>query len=409
MIGKKTEKSLKQTYIFPMVRRTLEDYYEDMLRCYKCSYCRWVFFPDARDERFVYQCPSGDAFRFLAYYASGRMEIARGIVEGRLPWSKTVEHILYTCTTCGACEALCENINRCHPLQIIEKLREKYVTEIGPTPAYKRMMENVKKHHNLYGELDRKRFDWLPDGINPPKNAKIMYFVGCTSSYRQKEIAKATLSVLNKLGVKVGLLYNNEWCCGGPLFRGGVTAVAKESLKHNIQALERSGAEKVIFTCAGCLRAFKEGEEYGLAPPRFEVLHALQVVSPLLKDLKNQLKPIEGNVTYHDPCYLGRHLAPFPIYEEPREVLRLISSKLVEMPRNRINAFCCGGEEGVREEFAELAVETARKRLAEAKTTGAQTLATACPFCVQNLSGGSKEFEGVKVEDVMMLLDRALQ
>jgi heterodisulfide reductase subunit D len=402
---------MSQRYVFPVVRRTLEDYYQEVLTyCVKCGFCRNVFPPDTRDARFAYQCPSGEVFKFEAYYASGRNEVIRALLEGEIEWSDRVRHIIYTCTTCGACDVWCQFSGRGHPLWAIEKLRE-YAVEIGqgPMPAHKRFAESIKMYHNPYNEPHEKRFAWMPADVAlptaPPVRAETVYFVGCTSSYRRMEIAQATVRVLSSLKVPFALMGGEEWCCGSPLFRTGQVRAGIETLMHNLEVFRKIGAKRVLVSCAGCYRTLKEAPVYGLDLP-VEVMHVTELVAQMIGEGKVALKEKLGEkLTYHDPC----HLRHFRVFEPPREVLTYIGVELVEMPRNRLNSFCCGYGGGVASAFPDLAREVATLRLTEAEASGVKTITSICPFCKLNFSR-TIEDRGLdmKVYDVMELLARAM-
>ncbi|MDI9619214.1 MAG: (Fe-S)-binding protein [Candidatus Nezhaarchaeota archaeon] len=405
---------MSQDYIWPVTRYSLEDYYEEVwTHCVKCKYCQHVYLPDTVDHRFHYQCPSGEVFKFEAYYASGRNELIRALLEGEVKWSDRVRHIIYTCTICGACEAWCMFSGRGYPLKAIEKLRE-YAVEVGqgPLPAHKKFAESVQVNHNPYGEPHQNRFAWLPSGFAPRDvsliESGVVYFVGCTTSYRRMEIAQATVKVLEHLEIPFTVMDGEEWCCGSPLFRTGQVKGGVETLAHNIEVLRKMKAKKLIVSCAGCYKTFREAPRYGLKLP-LEVIHVTQLLAPLIKELagKGKIKlkrPIEKS-TYHDPC----HLRLFRMFEPPREILRAIGIDLAEMPRNRLNSFCCGYGGGVRAEFKDYALQVASMRLEEAKSTGANVIASICPFCKHNfLETAGVLGLNMKTYDVMELLAKAL-
>jgi len=174
-------------------------------------------------------------------------------------------------------------------------------------------------------------------------------------------------------------------------------------MRHNVEEIKKLGVEKVIFSCAGCYRTFKKdypahGVELG-----FEVQHISEFLADLVKEGKISFKELDLSVTYHDPCHLGRHLG---VYQAPRNVIQAIPKvKLVEMYRNRFNAWCCGAGGGVKSGYKDLALETADERIAEAKETGTKVLVTACPFCELNLKDAVKaKQENLEILDLTELL-----
>jgi Fe-S oxidoreductase len=280
-----------------------------------------------------------------------------------------------------------------HSTDILEALRATAVTEgFGPMPEHKRFTQGLEKQHNPYNEPHDRRLSWLDSSGVTIRGDRptVLYFAGCTSSYRRPEIATATAKILDKASVRFEVL-DDEWCCGSPLLRTGQADAAKKQAEHNIGLINKSGAETVITSCAGCYRSFVKDypDKLGLKPkPR--VLHITQFLESLLSD--RGIEPpsnIKGlKVTYHDPCHLGRHCA---VYNPPRNLLKRAEIDLVEMKRNRENAWCCGSGGGVKSAFNNMAVKTATSRIEEAHQTGVETLVSACPFCKHNLLDGAKE------------------
>lgn len=237
--------------------------------------------------------------------------------------------------------------------------------------------------------------------------AKTVLFIGCTSAYRRQEIATNTVKILNKLGIPFSLM-KDEWCCGSPLLRTGQNAQAKEMAQHNLDQLK--DAEKVITSCAGCLRAFRvDYPKMGLDVP-FEALHITEFLSGLLDEGKLKLKnPVNMKVTYHDPCHMGRHM-DFPIYDEPRKLLKAIPGlELKEMFANRENTWCCGAGGGFKVSHPETAIEVATDRLGHAKEVDAQVIVSSCPFCKSNiLDAINAQKSDLKMYDITELIAKSM-
>lgn len=219
-------------------------------------------------------------------------------------------------------------------------------------------------------------------------NDDIIYYTGCMAAYRTQDIAKTTIQLLKKAGVKFKLLGGEEWCCGSVLLRTGNIPVARKMMEHNIEAFKNSGAKTIITSCSGCYRTIKK-DYPKLADEKFdfEILQTSELLKRLIDDGKLNFKPANPNgttkVTYHDPCHLGRHMS---VYDTPREVLQAIPAiELVEMARTRENARCCGFGGGVASASKELAQKMSDTRLKEALDTDAQILTSACPFCTFSL------------------------
>ncbi|MHA2290101.1 MAG: (Fe-S)-binding protein, partial [Promethearchaeota archaeon] len=356
----------------------LDEFYKTIRNCSKCAMCRNMSPWDMQSKEFKDICPSGTKFLFEAYFAPGKMEITRALLDNTIQYSDRLEHIIFACPLCGGCQAQCEEVNIIKPLDVMQELRKKYVETKGPIAAHAKFAENVKETHNPYNEAHEKRLDWLPENITLNKDAKLVYFVGCTSSYRRKEIAKAAVNVFSSLGIEFNILHPNEWCCGSPLFMTGQIETATELMNHNLAALKEAGIETIVFSCAGCYKTFKETySQYG-GETNCQISHITEYLADFLQTNKVKLKKFPKTITYHDPCHLGRHSN---VYEAPREVLKQVPGlKLVEMERIKENAWCCGAGAGVSSAYKDFAYWTASQRLKEAKSTEAEILTTSCPF-----------------------------
>lgn len=394
---------------YPIARkRILDDFYDLTLLCNKCLYCRFVFTPEARDYRFVEQCPRGETFRFASYYAEGTVEIARGLIEGRLRWSKTIEHILYTCTDCGHCEFWCENAMRVYPLTIMEIMKEHYVREIGLPESWKPIIDNLEKTRNPFGEPQEERFKWLPRELSIPRYADTILFVGDIYAYKVPSIAYSALKILHKLGVEIGLLYEEEWHSGYLFFRVGLYDKGLEFLGHNIKALEKAGAKRVVFLDPHDYRTFiKEVRDANITLP-FEVIHFTDFVLPLIGRERHRLKRLDMRVAYHDPCNLTRHIMPFPVWDAPRELLRLMGVDVVELYRTRLNTYCCGGGGGMIFTNQKLTEVVARRRLEEVSAKDVSVLVTACPTCILAFRSIAKNLN-IQVYDIIEIIDRSFE
>lgn len=385
----------------------LAKYRDQAARCAKCAICKVVLPVEVKSARFSAICPSGSRFHFEAYYASGKMEIARAISDGELNYTDRLLHILYTCTGCGACNTQCFYVKSLKPLDIFEELKTKVVEDgFGPLLKHTRFAKSIEEKKNPYHEPHEKRFQWLKDKSAIGRKAEVAYFVGCTTSYRTTEIAEAVVNVLRKLDVDYTVL-SDEWCCGSPLFRTGQRNLALKLMKHNVKVIEDLGVDKVIFSCAGCYRAFKEDyPKYG-AEYSFKPLHVVEFLADLTDSIKFA-KSVNEAITYHDPCHMGRHLG---VYEAPRKILDSIPGvNLLEMERNREYAWCCGAGSGVKAAFPDFALWSARERLEEAEATGAQTLISCCPFCKHNFVDAIKKGGlTIRMMDLIEYLDKVME
>jgi len=408
-------------------------------RCLRCSICKWIPQLQIKSQKYASICPSIDIFNFHAYSGGGRIIIALALEMGRLKPSQELMDIVYKCTECGGCAIACKFLNTLEPLEIIIKLREKLVSlGYGPMPKQQQYIESIKSKNNPYNEAHEKRLDWLPNDIKIDSNAKVLYFVGCTSSYRRKEIAVATARVMNAANYPFKILGENEYCCGSPILRTGDKSSFITQLNKNLDIIEKEGIKTVVFSCAGCYNTFKV--DYALERDyNFEIIHTTELFNELLDSGKFKLtNKVPLTVTYHDPCHLGRNSEPYEewdgdtlemmplislnipekpkrcgkygIYESPRALLNKIPGlSLAEMERIKEYSYCCGAGGGVKSAFPEFALETAKIRIEEAEDTGAEVITSACPFCSTNLKDAiSKRGSSLKFYDISEILLMAI-
>ncbi|MEM2104139.1 MAG: (Fe-S)-binding protein [Candidatus Bathyarchaeia archaeon] len=398
---------MPKEFIWPRTRTCLEDYYDMLQRCNKCGLCKNLWPANTYSWKFGYQCPSGEEFLFEHYYATGRMEMAIAVVEEKIDVrASDFKHALFTCTSCGSCEATAEMTCTLTPLRIIEELKVKTVEKGGILPEHVKLMENCIANNNIYNEPHEARFVWFPKDLNVPQKARNIYFVGDTTCYRRPEIAIATIKILRKLGLDFGILGEKEHCCGDVFLRTGNVEFGRKLLERSIQQLNELKVETVIFSDPHCYRAFREAEKYDLNID-FECISISELIESSLPKLS--FKRLEKKLTYHDPCQLGRALG---IYEPPRNILKAIPGiELVEMPRSRRLSFCCGAGGGVIHTYPELAAKTAMRRLEEATDcvdgAGVKTIVTNCPLCKYNLQNVASEFM-VEVKDLTEIVLEAL-
>jgi len=327
------------------------------------------------------QCPSLECWGVESRTPRGRMALCAHLLRGNLKPSPALSERMFSCTLCGNCDSVCPV--GAEPSRVIEAARERLRKEGFLPQKYRERGSHVAREHNPYLEPHRDRLSWLPAGLNLPERAPVVYFVGCTSSYREKGLARKTVELLRRMGVDFTLC-EDEWCCGSFLLRTGQDEVdgtrVEEMASHNLEEVRKRGAKTVVVSCPGCYRAWRRDyPELGVEPD-FEVLHLTQFLER--EGVKGRERG-RVRVTYHDPCHLGRHMG---VYEEPRRILSALPGvELVEMPRNRENSWCCGSGGGFRAGYPEASRLVARRRLEEARGTGAELLVTSCPFCLRQL------------------------
>lgn len=404
--------------------------------CMTCRYCisETYEYLDGEDKSAGYQsiCPAFDLWEHEAYASFGKIEIAKALYEGKMDLTDKALEIIYACPVCGACREECFARRRTKyyeihgaepspfdPLEVIFALRRDAV-ELGkgPLPIHQRWTKEIEERNNPYFEKHEARLDWLSPEIRErlPKEADIVYFVGCTSAYRQQNIAKATVDVLERSGVNYTIMFPEEWCCGSPLFMTGQMDLFKRQLEHNIDAAKKYKAKQIITSCAGCYRMWKRQYPETLEQDLpFEVLHSIELVLRLLKNGRINLeKEIAKEVTYHDPCHIGRHLRNGdrygPLFEPPREVLRLIPGiKFKEIPRKLWYSYCCGAGGGFKSGFRTEAVEIATRRVQEAMELNVNALVSTCPFCYLNFKDAITERKfKIELYDLMELVAQSM-
>ena len=385
------------------IRLTLDqrqDWKDIVHRCFRCGYCKFT------NDFSEFNCPSYKKYRFETYSTGGRLWLIYGILSGETKWSEGLANALYACTTCGNCTENCRfDKFKDFLVDIIEVARAEAVKNNFCPEKQKVLLERTENldYFNPYGELNSDNSE-LKKKYDLPDEAEWVYFIGCTSNYRQKSLRDATLRFLKKANINFTLM--DEHCCCSPIIRTGQIDPVKDFMNYNITQINKTGAKKVITSCAGCYRTIKKDWLKMGADYDFEVFHTVELVKQLLDEGRIIFNSeFQKTVTYHDPCHIGRHVG---MYETPREVYNKIPGiKLVEMRRNRENAWCCGAGGGVKIGYPEWSVEVSQERLEEAKDTGASVISSICPFCRTNLSDANEKYNmDFEVIDLIEILDK---
>lgn len=316
---------------------------------------------------------------------------------------------MWRCTTCGNCPRQCPR-----GVQIIEagvSLR-RISTEYGVFPApvspVKGVAASLLGKGNPLSEDRDKRGAWAEGlSVRPfSEEMDILYFPGCYLCYdpRLKKVAKATAEILNKAGVNFGILGDQENCCGESIRKTGDEALFKRLARENIKTFVANGVQKILVSSPHCYHTFKN--EYPEFMVQFEVVHIAQYILELIEAGRLELSGEYGRkVTYHDPCYLGRHNG---VYDQPRQALKQVAGlELVEMSDRLENSLCCGGGGGriwmetvKGERFSDL-------RLEQALGAGAEVLATACPYCITHFEEsriGLEDSESIAIKDITEII-----
>jgi Fe-S oxidoreductase len=338
-----------------------------------------------------------------------------GEVESLVP--NTIEpDVLWSCVTCGACVEECP-VDIEHVDAIVDMRRYEVLMESRFPSEGGLMLRNIENQGDPWGLGQSKRTEWtqgvdfevpvIVDTI--PDDIEYLYWVGCAGALdeRARKGVQATARMLHRAGVTFGILGPKESCTGDPARRLGNEYLYQEQAKANIATLNGVGAKKVIATCPHCFNSIKN--EYPSLGGDFEVIHHSQLLEHLVSEGKlNPGRGYEGTVTYHDPCYLGRHNR---VFDEPRSVIDAIPGvRQVEMKRCREKSFCCGAG-GARMWLEEtIGKRINMERTDEAFTTGADVVSTACPYCMIMLDdavrANNKE-EEVRVLDLSQLVEES--
>ena len=325
------------------------------------------------------------------------------------------ESAVWACTACGACVDICPVGNE--PMFDIMHLRRyQALTENSFPQELQQAYRGIERQGNPWNQSARGRLAWA-EGLAVPTvdeapDAEILWWVGCAPSYdpRARETARAFAKVLNHAGVSYAVLGEMESCTGDAARRSGREDLFWGMAESNSEVLREVGARRIVTTCPHCLHSIgKEYHQYGGSEaPQWEVIHHTQLLSELVAAGKLAYNVArEGVVTFHDPCYLGRQNG---IIDAPRTLLESGNIELEEMPRHGQQSFCCGAggaQFWKEEEPGERAVSA--ERYAEARATGAETVAVGCPFCLTMMSDAANAAgEGVAVKDVVELIAEGL-
>jgi Fe-S oxidoreductase len=320
---------------------------------------------------------------------------------------------LWSCTTCGACVEQCP-VDIEHVDHIVDMRRYQVLIESNFPAEAGTMLRNLENKGNPWGAAQSTREDWtkgldfeVPRVADNP-DFEYLFWVGCAGAFedRAKRTTRAVATLLHEAGVNYAILGDGEACTGDPARRIGNEFLFQEMARRNVETLTETGVRKIVATCPHCFNTL--ANEYPQLGGSYEVLHHTQLLAQLVSAGKlTPVRPVDGDLTYHDPCYLGRHNR---VFAPPREVLGAVG-RVTEMPRFAERSFCCGAG-GARMWMEErIGKRINVERVEEALSTGARTVAVSCPFCLTMLGDGvtgKHASDEVEVVDVATVLLRSI-
>ncbi len=324
-----------------------------------------------------------------------------------------LEEELWGCRTCGACQQECPVFIE-HIPKMVDMRRYLVMMESKTSEDARQFLKSMDERLHPWVGAQHNREEWY-EGLDVKVlasggKAEYLYWVGCTGSMidRNIEVSRAMVKILDAAGVDFAILGAEEVCTGDPARRVGGEFTFQMCAKQNIETLNGYEVKKIITTCPHCFNTYKN--EYPDFGGNYEVVHHTQLIAELIKSGKLKLKKSLGSLTYHDPCYLGRHNG---VYDAPREVLHQISDGgFTELERNRSRSLCCGAGGGYAWMDDDPQKRINHERLADVKACGAETAAVSCPFCMQMFDDALKALDpdkNIRAADIAELVAEAIE
>lgn len=322
----------------------------------------------------------------------------------------------WACTTCNACIEVCPVGNE-QMLHIIDVRRERVLTAAEFPKGLQNTFNHMERAGNPFGMAAEERLAWAKDlpfavpTLEQKAEPEILYWVGCAAAFdpRAQKIARSMAAILNAAGIDWAVIGKEEKCTGDTARRTGNEYLFAQMAEENVNVLNEIKPKTIVTTCPHCFHTI--ANEYPQFGGKFVVKHHTEFIDELIRAGRLKLESVgDGSVTYHDPCYLGRHNG---IFDQPRALIQSTGARLTEPVRNRSNSFCCGaggGQFWKEEEKGRERVSTNRYR--ELKQTGAQMVATGCPFCMRMITEETAKEEpesAMQVFDVAELVAARLQ
>ena len=333
------------------------------------------------------KCPPYEFYRFQRFTPKSRWLMSQRVFHGEDKITPELKEVIYTCTTCLMCQEICGVRNDGYgPWDISVAMREEMMEQDGPLEAHRPILESLKANDNPWRVPQTERGEWARKlGLKTLATGKAptLLFSSCSADSGGQGGAVALASLMRQAGEDFAVPGEEQRCCGLYAKDLGFRSEYYRLEEENIRLIKNSGIKKIVTSCGSCQRIWKDYPADEMKGT--EVLHGVEYVAQLLQQGRLKFtKSVKARVTYHDPCHLGRGCQ---VYEAPRRVLQSIPGvELLEMPRNRRWAWCCGGGGGVPEAFPDMAQWNAKERLEEARRTGAEILVTTSALCLRSFA-----------------------
>ncbi|RLF11387.1 MAG: hypothetical protein DRJ98_03655 [Thermoprotei archaeon] len=338
--------------------------------------------------------------------AWNRVKVAQAVLGGDRRVSDVLRE-LYLCTCCGTCELACPvNVPISEAVRALRSLAVK--ERCAPEPIVK-LCEGIINQGSMTGEGKEFWRSWIPTEVNFPSEAEYLYLVGCMIPFRLRDIGRATVDILKTAGVDFTILGEDERCCGLLLVDHGLLEEAKTVAERNLSRIEGRKPSVVLMACAACYYTYKHVYQRIYRKPEFEVMHVAEALADLIDHGRISFKKrIDEKVAFLDPCHFVKVSGK---YEIPRKVIENIPGlKLIEFPRSRAEALCCGAPGGVRLVSRDVAFSAAGMIVKEALKLEVSRIVTSCPLCMYQLSWAAEKLGTgrLKVSDLPLLVKEAL-
>jgi Fe-S oxidoreductase len=386
----------------------------NIFKCMGCGICRGVW--ERKDEAMCPVWATGVGFEDST--TRGRVTVAQDILDGAIHYSMPLAESIYRCTDCACCASTCDAMDPASGKPIVDvpgivvATRMDLVENSLVPPPVRDYFKAVNVNGNPYKLPQEERGQWAQGaGIPSFSGQEYLFYVGDVGSFdeRGKKMARSVATLLMQLGVSLGILGSRELSDGNDIRVMGESGLFQFLAESNIQTFKEGGVRKIISLDPHSYNAFKN--HYPQFGADFEVFHYTQILEEISRNSKSFRAKRATVVTYHDPCYLGRHNG---LYEPPRNILQCIAGlELVEMSRARKSAFCCGGGGGnfFTDMLGGEINSPSRIRVREALETGARIVAVACPLCAKMLEDAVKAEnleDRLAIKDISEILQEAI-